>query len=264
MKSTLKTNGDETLEYFVTEDYDQFKFINENRRIKKGSVEALIASIRASNDLKTNPIIVTSDMFVVDGQTRLLAAKQLGVPIYYTIDDDYSPEKLIRFNNVSFKWGLEDYMQFYIKSNNENYIKFKEFKEDIGFPATICLDWFSDHPKKMSAAFKNGAFKFQISENILNAMLMTKKLIEYLKEINFKPVSLFHRHPFQRACKRFFGSGLVLEEQFFDRIRECPYKLHLDTTEGFIKQLVEIYNYGMKKSKISMISKDDKIEFITK
>ena len=76
---------------YKTTDYSQFKFLPGNRKIA-GNI--LIESILEKNKLATHPIVVSKDMFVIDGQHRLDAASSLGIPIYYIIDEDFEPDDI--------------------------------------------------------------------------------------------------------------------------------------------------------------------------
>jgi hypothetical protein len=64
-----------------TTDYDQFKFLESQRNVTRTS--AVLESIKQKNMLDLKPIICNKEKYVLDGQHRLLAAKQLRVPIYY-------------------------------------------------------------------------------------------------------------------------------------------------------------------------------------
>ena len=65
-------------------------------------------------------------MEVLDGQHRLLAAKKLGCDIYYQIEERLTSADIILMN-VSKAWNITDYINFYCKQGNSNYIKFNEF-----------------------------------------------------------------------------------------------------------------------------------------
>lgn len=66
-----------------TKDYNIFKKHPNNREIFHANLEKIKRSIQIKNLLEYRPIIVDKKMQVIDGQHRLEAARQLGVPIYY-------------------------------------------------------------------------------------------------------------------------------------------------------------------------------------
>lgn len=69
---------------FMTDDLTKFKVLDGNRKIKESHRQELIASIDKHGFIM-NPIIVNENFEVIDGQTRLAACKELGVPVYYIV-----------------------------------------------------------------------------------------------------------------------------------------------------------------------------------
>jgi ParB-like chromosome segregation protein Spo0J len=51
-------------------DLDQFKFFDNNRNIFTPQVAKLVESMRQNGFLRTNPITVNKDKYVIDGQHR--------------------------------------------------------------------------------------------------------------------------------------------------------------------------------------------------
>src|SRR5208283_2271794 len=96
-----------------TDDYDNFKLKEDNRSINPNHVKKLIESINQHNDLHLHPIIVTPEMEVIDGQHRLMAARKLEIPIYYLVDENYDPLKIVLFNNSRFNWKGDHYLNYY-------------------------------------------------------------------------------------------------------------------------------------------------------
>src|ERR1700733_4973703 len=70
------------IKVYVTTNYDQFILLPENRPVK-GNIVA--DSIRKENLLFDNPILVTQNLEVLDGQHRLAFARDQQIPIYYKI-----------------------------------------------------------------------------------------------------------------------------------------------------------------------------------
>lgn len=70
-----------------TTNYDMFKMHPAGRKISKKHLGDLTESIKKQNHLDCSPILVNLNLEIVSGQHRFLAAKQLGVTIYYAIRD---------------------------------------------------------------------------------------------------------------------------------------------------------------------------------
>ena len=99
-----------------TKNYEMFKFREDNRlKIDQSHVNKLINSIQSRNLLDMRPIIVNSDYEILDGQHRLLAAKNLGVEIYYEIEEKLEHKDIILMN-VAKSWAVCDYMNYFVKN----------------------------------------------------------------------------------------------------------------------------------------------------
>lgn len=70
-----------------TTNYDKFKIHPYGRKISKKHVNRLVDSISRENHLDSSPILVNLNFEIICGQHRLMAAKKLGVPIYYVVRD---------------------------------------------------------------------------------------------------------------------------------------------------------------------------------
>jgi hypothetical protein len=106
----LQING----QLFKTKDYDQFTLIDYNRDIDKNHVKNLELKLQEYNDLHLTPFIVTPDLAIVDGQHRFIAARNLGLDVYYMIDENYDPKKMVMHNTTQKRWGNESFLKYWI------------------------------------------------------------------------------------------------------------------------------------------------------
>lgn len=104
-----------------------FKTILGNRTLSKSNLRKITRSIAHKNMLSVVPIIVNSNMEVIDGQHRLQIAKENGWPINYVVLEDGSLADVQALNNVAKKWGPVDYIKSYAIQGNKHYVKFLEF-----------------------------------------------------------------------------------------------------------------------------------------
>ena len=236
-----------------TKDYSIFKILKENRHVNKLHVNKLICSLKNNDDLYLNPIIVSSDFEVIDGQHRLQAAKELDLEIYYVIDQNFTPSKIITLNTTQKKWGASDYLNFWKTQGREDYINLEKFKEDIEFPLPCLINWISRNLGKNYANFREGKFKFELQEDLLDAMYNAKETIEILKKQNIKPIKMFTHSNLHLAFRKFFMSGLVDFDIFKNKLEETPYVLrYTNGWHGYFQQLVEIYNYKAYKNRLKL------------
>ena len=164
-----------------TQEYDKFKFRLDNRAvIKDCDVEKLMRSIKARNLLHLKPIDVNKDFEVIDGQHRLLAAQRLKVDVYYRMSDELTPKDIITLN-VSKNWAMRDYLNYYVKNNYPEYVKFNDFIESNGLQIRIAFRILMGNSQMEYITFKEGNFKFinsDVSKAVLDMCNQTIKLIK--------------------------------------------------------------------------------------
>lgn len=115
---------------YVTTDYSQFKMINGNRMLNKRNLSKLLKSI--DEELLVIPIIVNEKLEVCDGQHRLECCRLLKKPVYFIIQEGYGLSQIQRCNSTSSTWVKSDYLNMFIESGNENYIKFNAVRNRFG------------------------------------------------------------------------------------------------------------------------------------
>lgn len=227
-----------------TRNYDMFKFLDNNRDKSKGldkeHLRRLISSIQARNMLDLRPICVTENMEVLDGQHRLIAAKHLGLEIYYVVKKNSVPEDVILMN-ICKPWNTTDYLNFYCKEGNKEYIKLKEFciKHQISISCAVklmCGKKFSN-----SLKFREGLFVFNLDEDgYIKTCFESLGIIE--KNIGKKQ--------FLKTSKFWFAMKRLFCDEKFDEIH---WKRNLErmadkvsarvNTASYAELLLDIYNW---------------------
>lgn len=119
-----------------TDDHSIFGGIIGNRPISPSHVKNLVASIGHKNMLPDNPINVNEKMQIIDGQHRLEAAKELGLPIYYLVMQGSRLEEIQMLNTTQKRWGLGDMINSYCSTGKKDYVTLRAFHERYGFPYT--------------------------------------------------------------------------------------------------------------------------------
>jgi hypothetical protein len=133
--------GQEVNKVYRTSDLTIFKQIDGNRVPNIQHIKRLADSIRVYG-MKCNPILVNERMEVIDGQHRLMAAKEASSFVYYIIVDGYSLDEVHTLNLNQKNWTKKDFMDGYANMGIESYIKLKKFtekNEDFGFSDCIAL-----------------------------------------------------------------------------------------------------------------------------
>ena len=107
---------------YYTRDYDKFKFEKTNRDIK------------VTNDLKDSiaqkgivePITVNENMEILDGQHRFMVAKSLNEIIPFKMVSGLKLIDILDTKSTAKNWTPKDYINYYCKINNKNYITLNE------------------------------------------------------------------------------------------------------------------------------------------
>lgn len=119
---------------YVTDDYDKFKKLKGNRDIK--SVKKIIASIEKVGYV-LSPILVNEKFEVIDGQNRLEALKQLGLPVPYIIQEGIGLEECRQLNIGQSNWNTKQFIESYAESGNESYIRLLDLVNDFSAEFSI-------------------------------------------------------------------------------------------------------------------------------
>ncbi|EGP5243164.1 ParB N-terminal domain-containing protein [Enterococcus faecium] len=103
---------------YLASEYNQFKLIKGNRKVTVNI--RLEASIKEKGILR--PIVVNSNMEILDGQHRYTIAKKHSIPLPYYVSTSKSMEDIIDLNNATNRWKLEDYIHKYKEDGLVHYI----------------------------------------------------------------------------------------------------------------------------------------------
>ena len=127
------------MDIFEESKYSKFKFLDKYQRpLREKNIKQKIDSIQKIGYKKSNPIIVNNKFQILDGQNRFEALKELGMPIYYVVDNEFNNKDISILNSNVEKWDIDDYMDVHAEYNN-NYVKYKNLKIKYGFEHEILI-----------------------------------------------------------------------------------------------------------------------------
>lgn len=132
------SDGDQKVaEVFKTYDYSKFKRVVGNREVKV--TKKLRNSIMEKGII--NPITVTKEGYVIDGQHRLQVAEETGIPIEYKVMVNTSEgSDILQEVNISKQWGIRDYIHKYGEEGNTEYTKLIDVYTSVkGKPLTAIV-----------------------------------------------------------------------------------------------------------------------------
>lgn len=158
-QGNIFNNGREHNVVYLTTNYDMFNFSKFNRNVFL-SPEFLKQAELGFISL----IIVNENMTVIDGQHRLTACKQVGLPVEYIIKEGLNEDDIVRMNTVQRPWKLINYIEAYANEGKEEYIKLlnlintKDYYQSVAVIAQIACN--SSTARGMIKDIQEGSFKF--------------------------------------------------------------------------------------------------------
>lgn len=242
IRSILDKNEFNQTQVKKTKDYDIFTLRSDNReRIDQAHVRRLIQSIKAKNLLELRPISVNGDMEVIDGQHRLMAAKALGVDIYYQVNERLKSEDIIVMN-IAKSWTFNDYLNYYVKNGYAEYIALNNFMREHNLPLKTCLNIQIGKVKESYLDFKAGKFKFT-EEDMNERLSICWETIDIIRRNN-ATCSFVKATKFWKALLKLVNHDKFEKEPFFANLKK-----QVDTVgtrindKEYFKMFVKIYNY---------------------
>lgn len=225
-----------------TKRYEMFKFRDDNRlKIDRNHVNKLVESIRSRNLLELRPIDVNENMEILDGQHRVLAAKELGVEIYYKIQKELTQNDIILMN-VTKNWTVSDYLNYYVKNQYIEYVKFLRFieKNQISIRLGLALTYGKGHD--IHKKFREGTYVFR-EEEINKEIETCWDTIHLIKQ--------FNGHCFFLSTARFWQALMKLirhpdfdNEHWKKNLKKMIERVSVRVSEkDYLKMMTEIYNW---------------------
>ena len=233
---------------YETKDYDMFSFINGNRIIREDRVKRLQKDIEAF--AQNNPILVTADKGVIDGQYRLTACKNLSIPVKYIVNDqvhssDQNILDLIRaINKNQANWTAVNVGNSYAVSEDNEYYKRYMDLINLGvshsFVLHACAEFSKGKPdvKCTTNDFKTGNFTLP-----LEVYEMIKGLIKMFKSSGISP-KIWNRQYFIRALMKLRKVKEFDTYRFIENFERFPYEWKdAYQTMDNLRSILHVHNY---------------------
>ena len=221
-----------------TKDYDKFKMILENRNIDRSHINKIKDSISEFGYVASNPILVNQNYEIVDGQHRYVALKEMGLPIYYIMEEGLPSRALISLNTSQKSWTLENYINYWASKGYGSYVLLKSLQEYCGLGAstTLCLLGMS-RGGYTTAAIKVGGFKTDHTK-ITEAKTRWKFIEAILDNCKLGRSARVIKALNNLSQNKFFSWKTMVQKisRQIDRVHVCA------TQEGYEDLFREIYN----------------------
>ena len=227
-----------------TKNYSIFKFIEGNReKISESHVKKLVESIKMRNMLDKRPLLVTKNYEILDGQHRLIAAKQLNVPVYYQIQEDSKTEDILLLNTVQ-KWTMPDYFNYYVVNGYPNYIRLKEFM--INNKLTLNLAYGIVCGRGIVwKDFKEGKLVFD-NNTVSSDLKMCRQTVDYICKMNGKS-NYTASMKFWRAFLKLIKYEEFDYKKWMNNLERMISRVGPRTSEEeYLKMFMSIFNWRAK------------------
>jgi len=222
-----------------------FKIVDENRPLKLDRHKKLRDSMQKYGFLKSFPVACikngTKHVTVKDGQHRIAIAEELGLDVFYYVDDvDFDVAEV---NCTAKTWTLQDYCEKYAANGNKHYQKALEFAEQYKLPLSKSLTLLSGKKNVggISAAFiQAGDFVVRSEPFAHEVAGVYVAMISLSKELR---ANAFLGALIMAFCVNDFDGNRLVRKASKCRERLVSYS----TKEAFLDMIEEVYNFKQRK-----------------
>ena len=240
----------ENSEVLETLKYNLFKFDVKNRPVTEEKVNFFVKQFRSGKFYMVEfPIIVDSNLLIIDGQHRFEAAKTLGMPIYFRYANTLTMDSVTDVQ-INSGWSTNDYIHAFIKQKNQNYVILYRFIQRYKISATVAVSILSQvqHGGMNRAGFYEGTFKVVDEEK-------SHKQANAINKIGEAAFGLNKHRAFCMAVVSIINHPDYEEKRMLSQLGKYSslMKRHM-TVENYIRNLEEVYNYKLfNKNRVRFI-----------
>lgn len=263
IKQLVVDNSIPLTRVYTTTNYEMFGYIKGNRSVNSTNLNNIISSFKQRQVLESAIIVIIDEnakdgkyLFIIDGQHRFQACKELNLPVPYIImelkgDDALKIIELL--NTASKEWDVTCFMGSKAQLNNPNYVLYKSLYDVYPFEHEIFFYVLNKFPNRKRINHQN----FKTGDLIFN-----KKDYDNLK--NIFNILVLYLPAIEDKGKRYYLKSLIdllfiknLDKEHLDRImindkEVFPIFSHVkDCTEYLVKQK---YNKGRRRNQIYLYS----------
>lgn len=220
----------------MAKDLGIFKRIGGNRRIVSSHVKKLVEAIESDTDcVRYNPILVNERYEVIDGQHRLAALEELGLPAYYIQIPGLRVKNAQDLNRLSKPWSPTDYAQSYVERGNKHYEVYLRFKKQYGLNHDVLIKYLALDDMSTMEMFRSGKFKVTDETRSHDLCMKLSDFGEFFDR--------YKHRPFAMAFRTIWQNPNYDHNEMIRRLRMKPNQLEYRAIpEDYIRDLETIYN----------------------
>lgn len=235
----------------TTSDYSQFQFHELNRGVDATHIRRLKKHIKEHGLVQ--PIIVTADGTIIDGQHRFHVCRELGIDIQYIIRDEMDIRDVVRLNNMSKGWTVLDKVESYAAQGDENYIRLLEFwhkckeidpKISIRTASMLVQGSAASYTRKDESNMNLGAGTWEFRDSMENSLARLYAVTQ------FKPWGFHLKTTFITALLRCMRTNKEFDWKLLhERASKYPHLfVYAGTTDDFLRVFENVYNHKRRGS----------------
>lgn len=224
-----------------TKDYSIFKFHGQNRGINPNHVRKLKRSILENGWLNGSLIVIDGKGNVIDGQHRLMAAKEVGSSVDYVVEKKATVDSIRMLNTNAKNWNIIDHLKYHVKNGNQDYMLLDRFMKN--FPhlrPTECMMLV----KNSNSSAERGSFErgdFKVSD-----MKIAYKWGHNIMKLQYI-FDGYNKSIFVRAMIKVFQNPQFDFDQFLHKVQLRKSMIHMcGTVDQYVEMIEKIYNYKRK------------------
>ena len=236
----------------TTTEYGMFKFMPGNRPVLENHMKKVMGRMKIKNMLPALPVLVNEKYEIVDGQHRFAAAKELGLPISYIIEEGATIDDVQSINTATKTWSPVDFERSYVERKYPEYIRFQDFRNRHQLVISSGLKAISQEANVVEMrAFKKGLLK-TTPENYETG----RKVVELMKLLRTKavdPEKYYLDRQLPEACsyiinkidKEPLSTGRVFDYQRFLKKIEMytGFLVRRSSLKELLRDFEDIYNF---------------------
>lgn len=228
-----------------TFDYSKFRFIEGNRNADH--VSKLEYSYKNCG-LLLQPILVNEKFEIVEGQNRFCACINLGLPVYYIVQEGIRLKEVMSLNSASKNWVTRDFIHCYAAGDqNLNYIYAETLMKAYPWASQSLIAFAISGMSgcgKAAQTFKEG--DLVCTENEYNKAVA---MLDYVEQFN-ELISGIQgkKHMYLVALSFCFKCDKVDNDYLATKMKKYGYALEPATSIMDAMRQIEtkIYNYNLR------------------
>jgi hypothetical protein len=236
----------------VTRNYDLF-FFSGNRPVvlESGKRRLLRKSMQRYGYIQGFPVLCRREngrLIVLDGQHRLTIAKELGLPVSYTVDCERdTPIEVHQINNTQKCWEPRDYVEVHAAAGKQDYKDILEFADRHGMPVAISAAILGDHGggNNIRRSIADGSFKVRSrgsADRVANLFRELTKISRVVKS-----------HLLIGALFAICQVEGMDDQRIIRGANRSPESLvKYGSKEAYLTMLEDLYNLGHSKNRVPL------------